>query len=269
MKKTFILLCASLLALTACSKKESSNQDPSTKSLILYYSQTSATQQVAQSFQQLTGADIEEIKAVNAYDGDFQQTIARCQQEMADGTLPELVAFEKNVADYDTIYLGYPIWFGTFAQPVAALLQSEDFAGKVLIPFCTFGSGGLNTSADQLKTALPNTNILPGYGIRNARIAAAAAEVKQFLINNGIVAGEKVILPEFSEQKELTEAEQQIFDAACSSYSMPLGTPVSFGCRALANGTEYLFTVDNNGSAAQIYVTATEGAAPEFTQVVR
>lgn len=269
MKKALTLFCA-LAALTACSTKQNNEEPASTKSLILYYSQTHATEQVAKIMQAQTGADIEAISAVQPYDGDFQQTIARCQEEMAAGALPELNALEKSVADYDTIYLGYPVWFGTFAQPMAALIKANDFAGKVVIPFCTFGSGGLNTSSDQLKAQLTQATILPGYGVRNARIAAAEAEVKQFLINAGIVAGEKVELPAFGESQEITDDVKAIFDAACGSYSMPLGEPVAFCCRAIENGTEYLFSVESNGTAAgQIYVTAKEGATPEFTQVVR
>lgn len=270
MKKITTLLCA-MAALTACSTKQNEAETTaSTKSLILYYSQTHATEQVANAIQAETGADIEAISAMQPYDGDFQQTIARCQEEMAAGTLPELNALQKNIAAYDTIYLGYPVWFGTFAQPMAALVSANDFAGKVVIPFCTFGSGGLNTSSDQLKAKLKQATILPGYGVRNARITAAAADVKQFLINAGIIAGEKVELPAFGETQDITAEAKSIFDAACSSYSMPLGEPVSFSTRALANGTEYLFSVVNNGNpAGQIYVTAAEGKEPEFTQVVR
>ena len=270
MKKLSVLLCA-LAALTACTTKQNDAETTaSTKSLILYYSQTHATEQVAKAIQAETGADMEAIEAVQPYDGDFQQTIARCQEEMAAGTLPELNALEKNVVEYDTIYLGYPVWFGTFAQPMAALIKANNFAGKIVIPFCTFGSGGLNTSSDQLRVQLPQANILPGYGVRNARIAAAAAEVKQFLINADIIAGEKVELPAFGEAQEITAETKAIFDAACGSYSMPLGEPVSFCSRTISNGTEYLFSVVNNGTpAGQIYVSAVEGQEPEFTQVVR
>lgn len=270
MKKIATLLCA-FAALTACSTKQNDAETKATtKSLIIYYSQTHATEQVAKAIQAETGADMESIEAVTPYDGDFQQTIARCQEEMAAGTLPELNALEKSVADYDTIYLGYPVWFGTFAQPMAAFIGTNDFAGKVVIPFCTFGSGGLNTSTDQLKAKLTQATILPGYGVRNARIAAAEAEVKQFLINAGIIAGEKVELPAFSEPQEITPEAKTIFDAACGSYSMPLGEPVTFCTRALGEGSEYLFSVVNNDApAGQIYVTVTEGKEPEFTQVVR
>lgn len=99
---------------------------------------------------------------------------------------------------------------------------------------------------------------------------AENAAPTKFLINAGIIAGEKVELPAFGESQEITEEVKAIFNAACGSYSMPLGEPVAYCCRAIANGTEYLFTVENNGSpAGQIYVTAAEGKEPEFTQVVR
>lgn len=269
MKKLSILLCA-FVALTACSNKQNNAETSSSKSLIVYYSQTHATEQVAKIMQNLTGADIESISAVMPYDGDFQQTIARCQEEMGEGKFPELNPMQKNIANYDTIYLGYPVWFGTFAQPMAALINSNDLSGKVVIPFCTFGSGGLNTSSNQLKEKQPNATILPGYGVRNARISAAESEVKQFLINSGIIAGEKISLPEFGESQEITEEAKSLFDAACGSYQMPLGTPVSFSCRTIEIGTDYLFNVEMNGVAAgRIFVTAADGAEPEFTQVER
>lgn len=78
MKKIATLLCA-LAALSACSTKQNNAEtEGSTKSLILYYSQTHATEQVAKAIQAETGADMEAIEAVKPYDGDFQQTIARC-----------------------------------------------------------------------------------------------------------------------------------------------------------------------------------------------
>lgn len=269
MKKILLLMSAGLSFCACNSSKQTDDASANTKSLIVYYSQTGATQQLAQALQQYTGADIEALSLVQPYDGDFSATIARCQDEMTNGTLPELNALTSDFAAYDTIYIAYPVWFGTYAMPVASLLQNQDFTGKVVVPFCTFGSGGLNTSSQQLIAQLPSATVLPGYGVRNARIAAASAELKQFLINSDIIAGEKVVLPDFTEQSALTEADQQLFDAACSSYSMPLGTPLTVGQRPIAAGTEYLFTVDANGSTAQIYVTAAEGAAPEFTQVVR
>ena len=278
MKKLFLLMSA-CVALTACTKKQAPAPEPEPAtpgSLVLYYSQAGATEKVAQLIAQQTGADIEKFDVSPAYDGDFNATIARCQQEMKDGTLPELVALKKDVAKYDTIYLGYPIWFGTYAPPVTALLKAVDLKGKVVVPFCSFGSGGLESSTAALKAALPESTLLPGYGVRAARVEKAAKEVECFLVENGIKAGEKVSLPDFSEAKPVKKTDVAVFDAACGDYQMPLGIPVLVSQRALSDATEYCFLCKNKGqkdkeASTKIYVTAPndKNLKPEFTKVVR
>ncbi len=274
---TSVVLAAGGYFFTSCtSSTNDSSSESATKSLILYYSQTGATQQVAELLQKKVNADIESLQLVSPYDGDFQQTIARCQQEMASGTTPELQAFTSNIAAYDTIYIGYPVWFGTYAMPIATLIKDDAFEGKVVIPFCTFGSGGLNTSAAALAENMPKTAVLPGYGVRNARVSKADAELDLFLISSGIIEGEMPQLADFSEQVAVTDADKALFNEACSGYQMPLGSPVTVGCRALADGTEYLYTVESQGQdgstqQSKIYVIkpSAEGAVAEFTQVVR
>ena len=93
--------------------------------------------------------------------------------------------------------------------------------GKKLVPFCTFGSGGLDTSVKDLKAKLPNTEILPGYGVRTARIDAAKAEVDYFLKANGFLAGDVTPLPDFSEVRPATEEDAAIFDATRRSSTPP------------------------------------------------
>ncbi len=278
MKKAFLMLSA-LIALTACTKQQAPAPEPEPQtpgSLVLYYSQTGSTERVARIIAERTGADIEKFNVATAYDGDFNATIARCQEEMKNGTLPDLVPLQKDVARYDTIYLGYPIWFGTYAPPVAALLKNVDLKGKVIVPFCTFGSGGLESSVASLKAAQPEAIVLDGYGVRSARVEKAAAEVACYLTNAGIVPGEKVTLPEFSAPVPVKKADIAIFNAACGDYQMPLGIPVLVGSRPLADATEYVFTVKNKGqkdkeASTRIYVTVPndKNLKPEFTRVVR
>ena len=172
MKKLIILSAALLLALS-CTEK-------APKMLILYYSQNGNTKAVAEELQAKLGADIEAIVPVIPYDGDFQATIERGRVEL-EGELPQIQPIAADLKKYDIIFLGYPVWFGTYAPPVGKLLQEYDFAGKKVVPFCTFGSGGLDSSSANLAEALPGAEILPGYGIRAARIAAMPAEVDRFL----------------------------------------------------------------------------------------
>ena len=246
------------------------------KKLVLYYSETGSTKAVAEELQKQLQADIEAIEPVKPYSGNFQETMQRGQREMQSGETPELKALKAKLSDYDVIFLGYPIWFGTYAVPIATLVKENDFAGKTLVPFCTFGSGGLNTSSDALKKALPKAKIQQGYGVRTARVAAAAKELDRFLKENGYKKGTVAPLPAYSAQQPVTEQDKAIFDAACSSYQFPLGTPQTVGKRTTDDSTDYMFTVKSRGfdgteSTSTIYVTVgkEQGAKPEFTQVVR
>lgn len=247
------------------------------KALVLYYSETGSTKAVAEELQKQLGADIESIECVKPYSGNFQETMQRGQREMQSGEMPELKPLKSKMANYDVIFLGYPIWFGTYANPIATLVKNNDFAGKTIVPFCSFGSGGLNTSSDALKKALPKAKVQEGYGVRTARVAAAAKELDRFLKENGYKKGTVTKLPAYSAQQPVTEAEKAIFDAACSSYQFPLGTPSTVGKRTTDDSIDYEFKVKSQGfggggeQTSTIYVTVgkEKDAKPEFTQVVR
>ena len=271
--KQLLTLAAALLLAVSCS------QSKAPKTLVLYYSQTNTTKVVAEEIANALGADIEAILPVVPYDGDMGAVAARTAKDAAEGKLPELKPFTVNVEDYDVIFLGYPIWMGTFAPPVEAALKTLNLDGKKVVPFCTFGSGGLDTSTNDLKAKLPNTEILPGYGVRAARIDAAKAEVDYFLKANGFLAGEVTPLPAFSEPQPADEAAAAIFDAAVGDYPMIHAAATEVACRAVPGGTEYLFTAKDlpMGPAVEgapdhfikVYVLAEDGKDPVFTQVLR
>ena len=272
--KLLSVIATAMMMLTAVS----CGQKKDAKVLVLYYSQTSNTEQVANEIASRLNADKEAIVAVNPYDGDFHATIERCMQEREQGVLPEIQPVAANLDDYDVIFLGYPVWFGTFAPPVITWLNNVDLSGKTIVPFCTFGSGGLDSSTRDLAAKQPNANILPGYGVRAARLAAMPKEIDQFLKANGFIEGEYTVLPEFGEQHEVSAEESAIFDAAVDGYPMLHAKATKVAVRAIPDGTEYLFTaVDLPREGApempahelQVYVTVANGEAPVFTQVVR
>lgn len=278
MKKSMTMF-AVLLALVGCKstgKKETETVQPR-KSVIVYYSQTGGTEKAAKEFaKQLDLDTLIKIEVENPYDGTYDETIERCMKEMETGEIPTLKSPGVDVAAYDTVYLGYPIWFGTYAPPVKAFVKEVNLDGKVIVPFCTFGSGGRFSAEADLKTALPNSTILPSYGVRAKRIDKAPAEITRFLILSGILKGEAEQLPEYSQQQKVTPEDVAVFNAACGDYPMPLGTPVTVGKRETSNGTDYQFVAkskDREGKdmTATIYVTVgkEEGSQPEFTEVVR
>ena len=271
--KWMVAALAAVFAAGGCGQKQDAP-----KVLVLYYSQTSNTKAVAEEIAGRLGADIEEVVAVNPYEADFKATIDRCLLEREEGTLPEIQPVKADLSQYDVIFLGFPVWFGTCARPVLTLLDGIDLAGKKVVPFCTFGSGGLQSSAKEIAEKQPQAEILPGYGVRAARMDAMAGEVDQFLKANGFLEGEYVQLEAFPEPHPVSEAEAELFDAAVDGYPMLHAKAATVATRTLPNGTEYLFTAvdeprEDMPAAApvemQVYVTALNGEAPVFTQVVR
>ena len=124
--------------------------------LVVYYSATGNTAQVAQYIADSTGGDLFEIQPVEPYtDDDLKWTDdnSRVSQEHADESLRdvELVADTvDNWDQYDTVFIGYPIWWGIAAWPVDGFVEANDFSGKTVIPFCTSSSSGLGESGQLL-----------------------------------------------------------------------------------------------------------------------
>ena len=274
-------MCAAvvLMVAVACNpnKKHRANIGPRPKVLVLYYSQTSNTKAVAQEIATRLDADIEEVALVEPYDTAFQATVDRCKAEREKGILPEIKPLKSNIADYETVFIGYPVWFGTFAPPIASLVDNIDLSGKWVVPFCTFGSGGLESSAKDLAEKQPNAKILPGYGVRAARMDAMPKELEQFL---NMYLGRPTFAPaDFPEQHLVSADEAAIFDAAVNGYPMLNAKSKTVASRTVLDGTEYLFTAidrpreDKPGmppaSEIQVYVLVEKDKAPVFTRVVR
>ena len=279
-----LLFASMTLAAVSCGPKpETSNdeaqKEETPKTLVVFYSQTSNTKAVATEIATKLGADMAEIVPVELYEGDFHATIERGKKELDEGVYPEIQPLTVNVADYDVVFLGYPIWFGTYAPPVFTFLDQVDLSGKKIVPFCTFGSGGLESSLKDLVSAEPEAEILPGYGVRAARLEAMPKEIDQFLEAGGFIEGEYAPLEEFPEQHPVTEEEAAIFDAAVGDYPMMHAKATTVASRALPDGTEYLFTAVDlpredrpdmpPAGEMQVYVSVIGEEAPVFTRVIR
>lgn len=272
--RLILVLATVTMAAVSCGPKKEAP-----KMLVLYYSQTSNTKAVAQEIATRLNADIEEVVAVNPYDGDFRATIERSAQEREQGVTPEIQPVAADLAKYDVIFIGFPVWFGTYAPPIATFLNQVDLTGKKIVPFCTYGSGGLDSSVRDLAEKQPNAIILPGYGVRAARLAAMPKEIDQFLKANGFLEGEYTKLEAFPEQHPVTEEEAAIFDAAVGDYPMMHAQAKSVASRSVPDGIEYLFTAVDlpredrpdmpPAGEMQVYVLVAEGEAPVFTQVIR
>lgn len=269
--RMILALVAVTLVAVSCS--------PRPKVLVVYYTQSSNTKTVAQEIATRLNADLAEIVPVVPYDGDFQATVERGKKELDEKNYPEIQPLAVDVANYDVVFLGYPIWFGTYAPPIFTWLDQVDLSGKKVVPFCTFGSGGLESSVMDLAKVEPKAEILPGYGVRAARLEAVPKEVDQFLKAGGFIEGEYVKLEEFPEQHPVSEEESAIFDAAVDGYPMIHAMATTVASRNVPEGTEYLFTAVDlpreekadmpPTHEIKVYVNVIGEETPVFTKVIR
>ena len=127
--------------------------DVSSKTLVVYFSCTGTTKPLAEYAAEITGADLYEIVAEDPYtEADLAYyTNGRADQEQNDpDARPAISGGVENMDEYDTIILGYPIWHGQAPRIISTFLESYDFSGKTIIPFCTSHSSGIGSSADNL-----------------------------------------------------------------------------------------------------------------------
>jgi flavodoxin len=167
------------------------------KTLIAYYSRRGQnylggsivnlpvgnTEVVAKKIQAITGSDLFEIDTVKSYPVDYRETTQVAITEKRANVRPELTAMVDNMSDYDVIYLGYPNWCNTFPMAVFTFLESYDFSGKTIIPFCTHEGSGPGNSERDIKKVCPNAKVLPGLAIRGSGVSRADNEIINWLKN--------------------------------------------------------------------------------------
>lgn len=134
-----------------------------TKRLVVYYSATGSTKAVAETIADTTGADIFEITPVEPYtddDLDWTNDNSRVCVEHDDESkrdVPLTATTPDNWEEYDTVFIGYPIWWSIAAWPVDGFVSANDFTGKTVIPFCTSASSGIGQSGNLIEPIMQKT----------------------------------------------------------------------------------------------------------------
>ena len=127
------------------------------KILVAYYSRTNSTERAANLIYQQTGGDLFEIQPAEPYPDSYSATRERAQREISGGTLPEMAKDVENFESYDVVFVGYPIWWGQAPKIVWTFMETYDFSGKTIVPFCTSGSSGIGSSASNLHDLCSDT----------------------------------------------------------------------------------------------------------------
>lgn len=145
------------------------------KTLILYYSYGSNTRKIAEIIQSITGGDLEKIETVQPYPDDYNTVVKQAEVEVKKGFEPEIKPLSVNIDDYDTIFIGTPIWWYTFAPPVRTVLTSHAWKGKTVYPFATHGGGIGSTFMDYQKFC-SGANVMNGLDIYFNRTSFSKSE---------------------------------------------------------------------------------------------
>ena len=150
--------------------------------LVIYFSRTGNTEKISQYLVELTGADSYVIEAAVPYtDADikYQDDNCRANKEQNDKSVrPEIANPIDSIDSYDTIFLGYPIWWGQEPRIIDTFLESYDFSDKTVIPFCTSASSGIATSEKNIADLVPIGNQLEG---KRFPASAAKDDVKEWV----------------------------------------------------------------------------------------
>ena len=157
--------------------------------LVVYYSATGNTEAVANYIADATGGDLFEVEPAEPYtdaDLDWTDDNSRVSQEYADESLRdvELVSTEvENWDSYDTVFIGYPIWWGIAAWPMDSFVKTNDFTGKTVIPFCTSSSSGIGDSGNLLAEEAGTGDWQEGMRFRSG---ADEADVQEWVEGLGL-----------------------------------------------------------------------------------
>lgn len=168
------------------------------KTLIAYFSHTGEnyfggsikniskgnTEVVAEFAQKASGGDLFQIQTVKDYPVNYKECTEVAAAEGRAGERPALKGSLPSIADYDTIILGYPCWWGTMPQAVFTFLESGDFSGKKILPFCTHEGSGMGRSESDIKKLCPKAIVAKGLAVSGSSCHSAEASVRKWLEAN-------------------------------------------------------------------------------------
>ena len=199
--KSFIAAITALLAMSCTASANQSsinnnqnenNMDKQGKTLVVFFSHAGEnysvgnikvgnTKIVADYISEMTGADQFEVVADKDYDMPYMQLIEVAKQEAHDGELPPMVGRLENVDQYDTVFIGGPVWWGTYPQVMFSFFRDYDLNGKTIIPFTTHEGSGLASCVEDVRSAYPNADVKPGFAIYGHDVRSGRSKVEKWL----------------------------------------------------------------------------------------
>lgn len=135
------------------------------------------TERVAEFIQKAVGGDLFEVETVREYSESYMTCIEEAKEELREKARPEIKAYPENFESYDTIFIGYPNWWGTMPMCMFTLLEKYDLTGKTIIPFCTNEGSGMGASERDIKKICKGAMVKGGLSVHGAESANAEGNV--------------------------------------------------------------------------------------------
>ncbi len=157
--------------------------------LVLYFSHSGNTRTIANYIHNRVGGDIIELKTMTPYPSDYDAVVDQAQQEQRQNARPDISTTIPNLEKYDTVFIGYPNWWGTIPMPFFTLLERYPLGRKTVIPFCTHEGSRFGRSERDLQQLCPEARMLEGFEVRGSRVERAQADVDAWLRKLGLLAG--------------------------------------------------------------------------------
>lgn len=153
--------------------------------LIVYFSQTGNTETVANIIHDNVGGDIVKLETTEAYPSDYDELVDYAQQEQQEDARPELSTVIENIEQYDTIFLGYPNWWGDMPMAIYTFLDTYDLSGKTIAPFITHGGSGLSGTPENIQEEELNATVTEGLAIDGDEASDSSEDVVEWLNSLG------------------------------------------------------------------------------------
>ncbi len=167
------------------SRKETDNDKSSfadgSKALVVYFSWSGNTENVANAIAEQMGADVFEIVPEEAYIDDYDALLDIASEEKESNARPAIAGSVENMAQYDVIYVGYPNWWSDMPMILYTFFDSYDLSGKTIAPFCTSGGSGLSNTVNSIKELEPDANVLEGLHIGSSSASDPDQDVSDWL----------------------------------------------------------------------------------------
>jgi flavodoxin len=172
------------LPLSSCAASTSANSEArssGSRTLVAYFSRSGNTRVVAGLIQRGLGADLFEIRTASPYPEDYLETVEKARVERDEGIEPLLERRIDAIANYETVYLGFPIWGETAPPVIRSFLRAHDLRGKILVPFITHGGFGLGNSLSVLGAHAPNAQLKEAFSMEADQERRTMDHVREWL----------------------------------------------------------------------------------------